>query len=142
MRRIQKIAMFVLVVLSCAFLFTALAVWVGYVKYGFPRAWAGLGFMGIAGFGGFAPSLFKKDPGVECDERDRLIQRRAALAGFGTAYLVVGLATMGPFFVLGPGDEIGTFWLTMIFGAAGLSHMYCWSIAILIQYGWRGKDYE
>ena len=141
MKRIQKIAMFIFVTLTCAFIVSALAVAVAYTKFGFPRAWGGLGFMGIAGIGGLAQLFFKKDPGkVEHDERDRYIQRRAALAGFALFYLVVGIATMGPFIILGPNVQITTNYLLTIFGAAGLINFYAWSIAILTQYGWRNKN--
>ena len=96
--------------------------------------------MGLAGIGGLAQLFFKKDPGkVEYDERDREIQRRAALAGFGMAYLVVGIVTMGPFIILGPNSPITTNWLPLIFGAAGITHFYTWSIAILTQYGWKSE---
>ena len=141
MKRIQKMAMFIFVVLTCALILTAIAIAVAYAKIGFPRAWGGLGFMGIAGIGGLAQLFFKKDPGkVEYDERDRDIQRKAALTGFAMAYLVVGIVTMGPFTILGPNAPITTNWLPLIFGAAGLTHFYAWSIAILTQYGWRGKE--
>ena len=140
MKRIQKIAMFIFVVFTCAFILTAIAIAVTYAIFGFPGAWGGLGFMGITGIGGLAPLLFKKDPGqVEYDERDHYIQRKAALAGFALAYLVVGIATMGPFTILGPNTPITTNWLPLIFGAAGFAHFYSWSIVILTQYGWKEK---
>lgn len=143
MKRIQKMAMFMFVVFTFAIFVTVLALVVAYAKFGFPRAWGGIGFMGIAGIGGFAQLFFKKDPGkVECDERDRDIQRKASLAGFGVAYLVVGIVTMGPFTILGPNSPITTNLLPLIFGAAGFTNFYAWSIAILTQYGWRDKNYE
>ncbi len=143
MKRIQKMAMFIFVVLTCALILTAIAIAIAYAKIGFPRAWGGLGFMGITGIGGLAQLFFKKDPGkVEYDERDRDIQRKAALTGFALAYLVVGIATMAPFIILGPNAPITTNWLLLIFGAAGFAHFYSWSIAILTQYGWRNKNHE
>ncbi|MFH1615879.1 MAG: DUF2178 domain-containing protein [Planctomycetota bacterium] len=143
MKRIQKIAMFIFVVFTCAFILTAIAIAVAYAKFGFPGAWGGLGFMGIAGIGGLAQLFFKKDPEkVEYDERDHYIQKRAALTGFALAYLVVGLATMLPFTILGPNAPITTNWLPLIFGAAGLTNFYAWSIAILTLYGWRNKNHE
>ena len=143
MKRIQKMAMFIFVVFTCALILTAIAIAIAYAKFGFPRAWGGLGFMGITGIGGLAQLVFKKDPEeVEYDERDHYIQKRAALAGFALAYLVVGIATMGPFIIIGPNAPITTNWLPLIFGAAGLTHFYSWSIAILTQYGWRNKNHE
>ena len=135
--------MFIFVTITCALILTAIAIAVAYAKIGFPRAWGGLGFMGLTGIGGLAPMFFKKDPGkVECDERDRALQKRAALSGFAMAYLVVGIATMGPFTILGSNTPITTNWLPLIFGAAGITHFYSWSIAILTLYGWRKKNNE
>ena len=143
MKRIQKMAMFIFITITCALIISALALAVTYAKYGFPRAWGSLGFMGIVGIGGLAQLFFKKDPGkVEYDERDHYIQQRAALIGFVLAYLVVGIATMGPFIIIGSSAPITTNWLPLIFGAAGITHFYSWSIAILTQYGWKGKENE
>jgi hypothetical protein len=104
---------------------------------------AGLAFIGIAGFGGLASLIFKKDPGkVTCDERDRLINNRAAIAAFASVYLVTGLACMLPFFVLGPATTISVVWLPDIFLAAGLTAFFVHSIVILVQYGWKGKENE
>jgi len=112
-----------------------------YGKFGMPKAVAGLAFMGIAGIGGLGPLIFKKESGkVTCDERDTLINRRAALAGFGTAYMLVGAVCMVPFFVLGPLGSISVTWLPMIFMGAGICTFFAHSVAILLQYGWRGKN--
>ncbi|MHC4747996.1 MAG: hypothetical protein ACYS18_11885 [Planctomycetota bacterium] len=70
-----------------------------------------------------------------------MINRRAALAGFGTSYLLVGLACMIPFFILGPKASISVIWLPYIFGGAGLSMFFVHSVAILAQYG-RGAKGE
>jgi len=140
MNRVQKIAWLLVVTISLAVVLSAITIIILYFKFGMPVAQAGLGFLGIAGFGGLGPLIFKKDKGpVICDERDRLINQRAALAGFGVAYMVVGLACMVPFFVLGPSSSISVALLPMVFGGAGLSHFFAHSVAILVQYGWRNK---
>jgi len=110
-----------------------------------PKALAGLGFLGITGLGGLGPLIFGKDKGkVMCDERDRLINYRAALAGFGAAYIVTGLMCMLPFFILGYEATISITWLPMIFVAPGLTLFFVHSIAILVQYGRgvREKNHE
>ena len=92
MNRVQKIAWSFVVMISVAFLLSCIAIAILYFKVGMPKALAGLGFMGIAGLGGFSPLIFQTEKGkVTLDERYRLINRRAALAGFGTSYLLVGL---------------------------------------------------
>lgn len=141
MRRIQKMAMYVFVTLTCTFIITAISIAILYAKYGFPKAWSGMGFLGIAGIAGLAQLLFKKDQQkIQYDERDQQIQQKSALTGFMAAYLVVGLSTMLPFIILGYDAVIQTHWLPLIFMAAGLTHFYSWSIAILTQYGWRNKN--
>jgi hypothetical protein len=49
---------------------------------------------------------------------------------------------MLPFFILGPAATISVTWLPEIFMAAGLTAFFVHSVAILAQYGWRGKDNE
>lgn len=133
-------SVFLVITISVAVLLAGGAVGILYVKVGLPKAMAGLGFLGIAGFGGLGPLIFRKDKGaVECDERDILINRQAALAGFGVAYMVVGLACMVPFFILGTDSSISVSWLPMIFMGAGLSSFFTHSVAILVQYGRGGK---
>lgn len=140
MNRMQKIAWLFVVTISLAVILSAIAIGLLYLKFGMPVAQAGLAFLGIAGLGGFGPLIFKKDKGaVIYDERDTLINRRAALAGFGASYLLVGLSCMIPFFIFGPKASISVTWLPMIFMGAGLSLFFFHSVAILIQYGWRDK---
>lgn len=140
MNRIQKIAWSLVITISLGFILSCIAVAILYVKVGMPKAVAGLSFMGVAGLGGFSPLIFKKDKGkVTFDERDRLIKRRAALAGFATSYLFVGLACMIPFSILGPKATVSVSWLPNIFAGAALSAFFVTSVAILVQYGRRRK---
>ena len=145
MNRIQKMAWWMAAWISAGVILAVIAVAVLYFIVGMPWsiARAGLGFIGIAGFGGLASLIFKKDPGkVTCDERDRLINNRAAAAAFASAYLVTGLACMLPFFILGPAATISVTWLPSIFMAAGLTAFFVHSVTILVQYGWRAKGNE
>jgi hypothetical protein len=143
MNRVQKTAGLLVVTISLGVTLSIAATSLLYVRLGMPRAWAGLAFLAVAGLGGLGPLVFKKDKGsVTCDERDRIINRRAALAAFTAAYLFVGLACMLPFFVLGPDGSISVTWLPMIFMGAGLITFFIHSAAILVQYGWRDKDGE
>lgn len=140
MKRIQKIAWSLVITISVGFILSCIAIGVLYVKLGMPKALAGFAFMGIAGLGGFSPLIFGKDKGkVTFDERDKLIKRRAALAGFAASYLFVGLACMIPFSVLGPRASISVCWLPNIFAGTALGPFFVTSVAILVQYGWRGE---
>jgi hypothetical protein len=141
MNRIQKMAWWMAIWISAGVILAAIAVTVLFFVIGLPWsiARAGLAFLGIAGFGGLASLIFKKDPGkVTCDERDQLINSRAAIAAFASAYFITGLACMLPFFVLGPAATISVEWLPNIWMAAGFTAFLVHSIAILVQYGWRG----
>ena len=142
MNRIQKMAWWMAICISAGVIPAAIAIAVLFFIIGLPWSIArsGLAFIGIAGLGGLAPLIFKKDKGkVTCDERDQLINNRAAVAGFCAAFLVTGLACMLPFFVLGPEATISVEWLPNIFGAAGLTTFFVHSVAILVQYGWRNR---
>jgi hypothetical protein len=131
------------ITLCAAVLITGISVGILYVIFGFPVAAAGMGFLGIAGICGLGPVIFKKDQGaVDCDERDILINRRAVNIGFVTAFLIVGLVCMLPFFILGSKYTISVAWLPMIFALSSLSSIYIHSIAILVQYGRRGIENE
>lgn len=143
MNRAQKIAWSLVITISLGFVVSCIAVAILYVKVGMPKVLAGFGFMGIAGLGGFSPLIFKKDKGeVTFDERDRLIKRNAALAGFGASYLFMGAACMIPFYVLGPKASMSVGWLPYIFGGAAISLFFVHSVAILVQYGRRDKHNE
>jgi hypothetical protein len=140
MNRVQKIAWWLVVCISTAVVISLAAVAILYVKLGMPKALAGFSFLAVAGFGGLAPLIFPKDKGkVTYDERDIIINRKAALAGFGASYLVTGLACMLPFTILGYQASISVCWLPNIFMAAGLTSFFVHSVAILVQYGWKEK---
>lgn len=137
MNRVQKIAWVFVTSITVAFVISLMAVGVAYYYVGMPKALYGFCLMGLAGLAGLAPLLVKKDEGpVQADERDVSIQKRAARAGFATAYLVFGAACMIPFFVLGPNAKVGVTWLPTIYMGAGFSHFFVYSFAILSQYGW------
>lgn len=141
MNRAQRIAWAFVVSLSGALVLSLIAVGVLYFYVGMPRALLGFSFMGLSGLAGLAPLVFKKEPGaVGADERDQLFHRRAAIAGFATAYLLFGAGCMIPFFVLGPDATVSVKWLPTIYMGAGLAHYLVHSLTILSQYGWTSKE--
>jgi hypothetical protein len=143
MNRIQKMAWFLVISIPTAALLSLIALAVLYVKVGLPKAFAASGFLGIAGVVGLSTMLFGKDKGkVRCDERGNLISRQATMAGFAAAYLITGLICMLLSFILGSDATISVIWLPMIFMSAGLASFFVHSIAILVQYGWKGKENE
>ncbi len=140
MNRAQKTAWLLVITISAGFVLSCIAVVILYIKTGMPTALAGFMFMAVAAFGGLGPLIFKKDKGsITFDERDKLIKRRAALAGFGTSYLFVCLACMIPFSILGPKASISVIWLPNIWAGTFLTAFFVHSVAILVQYGRTGK---
>lgn len=136
MNRSQKIAWCLLIVLSVTIVLTLAAFGILNAIFGMPQALGAFAFMGLSGLAGLAPLLFRKKVGaVDFDERDILINMRAAMAGFGLSFLFVGLTCMVPFFVLGPMSSIKVFWLPLIFGGAGFTVYLAHSVAVLVQYG-------
>jgi len=145
MNRSQKIARFNLIVMLIAFGLSALAVGILYFVIDLPmrRAVSGLGLLGIWGLMGLSPKLFKKGPDeVDFDERDLLIQRKAALGAYAIFWCLFVLAAMIPFFVLGPDGKVSVKYLAaMVFGGMTVVTLVQ-SIVTLEQYGWRNKDNE
>jgi hypothetical protein len=85
---------------------------------------------------------FKKDKGaVAFDERDKLIEKNAHLAGFGAVYLLVILVSYLPIGIA-PEAKIPTKWFPFLLPLAVLCQCLAMSLATLIQYGWKGKDNE
>ena len=131
------------ITVSVALILSGLTITFLAFKVGFPRAFAGLGFMGITGLAGLAQIIFREKPGeIEFDERDRIIHQRASGFAFCISYLIVGLACMVPFFVLGPHAKISVSCLPLIFGAAGNSMFFVQSITLIVQYGKGEKNNE
>ena len=91
----------------------------------------------IAGSGGIiCITCIKKDKGpVATDERDKLIEKNAHLAGFGAVYLYVILMSFLPIGVLGEKASIPVAWCPGLLIGAIYFQVYAQSIAILIQYG-------
>ena len=145
MNRIQKISWMMVICIGTALTLSTIAITILYFIFGFPVAWAGYGFMGISGFAGLAPTIFKKDPGpVQCDERDRLINMKAARAGFALSYGVFGLLCMGiwAYRYSQNSDTISIHLLPMLFMAAGITVYLTHAITILVLYGKDNKQME
>jgi hypothetical protein len=98
----------------------------------------------IAGSGGIISiTCFKKDKGaVKHDEQDKLIEKNANLAGFGAVYLYVIIMSFLPISILGEDASIPVTWCPVLLIGAGFCQAFAQSIAILIQYGWGGKNGE
>ena len=142
MNRHQKIAWFTLVVASLALGLSLIAFSVLYFVFGLPahRASGGFGFIGIMGFAGLTPLLFRKDKSkVQCDERDLVINRKAAIVAYSIFWVLFVAAAMVPWFIKGPDGMITVNYLPwMVFGGMFIV-MFVQAIVILEEYGWGGK---
>ena len=98
----------------------------------------------VAGSGGITSiTCFKKDKGaITFDERDKLIEKNANLAGFGAVYLFVILMSFLPIGILGEDASIPVTWCPVLLIGAGFCQAFAQSIAILIQYGRGGTENE
>jgi hypothetical protein len=140
MNRAQKISLTLVITISLGlFLGIVLIVMRGFVA-GIPKI-AFLFPVFIAGSGGIISIIcFKKDKGaITFDERDKLIEKNAHLAGFGAVYLFVILASFLPIGILGEKGSIPVTWCPALLIGAAFCQAYAQSLAILIQYGWTGK---
>ena len=139
MNRVQKVAWFLVITFSAAVVVSCIAILVlyFYFKIGMPRAMAGLFFIGLAGFGGLAPLIFKKDKGaVTYDERDEIIHLKASRAAFAIFFIATSLLSFVAVPLLRGGDgSISVKELWFLFGIAAMPFWPAWSIMVLMLYG-------
>ncbi len=145
MNRTQKMAWFTLIMLALAAGLSSAAFSVAYFIFDLPanRAAGGFGFIGIMGFVGLAPLIFKKDKSrVQTDERDLLIKQKAMLAAYSVFWVLFVAAAMVPWFIIGPDGSITVNYLPwMVFGGMFVV-MLVQSIVFLEQYGLKSKGEE
>ena len=77
-----------------------------------------------------------KDKGkVTRDERDVMIKKNAAHAGFIGAFLFTCFACIIPFFALGPDALISIKWLPQIWIGTFVTQFFFYSLTIIVDYG-------
>ena len=119
-------------------LLSIIAVTVGYFVVGFPKAWSGIGFIGIGGLGGLGQLIFKKDPGpVQGDERDQFINLKAARVSFALSYVLFGLLSMGiwGYYHYHNQSAITIEVLPLVWGLAAATAFLSHAVMILVLYG-------
>lgn len=128
----QKVAWFTLVVCLAAISAAGLLHW----HYGFPMAFAGFALLGLTGFNPILLRSASANQAVDCDERDRMILRRATVAGGMVSYLIFVLACMGAWFLhFSTGkQDIDISILPLIVCLGGIGLLTARSLAILILY--------
>ncbi len=142
MNRYQKLAWFNLIVITAAIIITstAIAIEIHIRGYSTTGLWF---FVGPLLLLKFKPFLFKKPQGgnkVVCDERDSFIIKRALSFAYTTFWIVFVISCFLLFLIIGPRNSVPTITLPlMAIGGALFLKIVC-SVAILVQYGWGGKD--
>lgn len=142
MNRAQKIAWFNLIILLTALGLSAIAISVLCFIVGLPMrgALGGIGFLGICGLIGLSPILFrKKQSQVSFDERDQLIHKRATIAAYSVFWVFFTATCMIPWWVLKTGASIPVVVLPVMLAGGFIIVQLVQSVAVLVQYGWRGK---
>ena len=79
---------------------------------------------------------------VDSDERDKLIKRRAVLVGFVSVWILLAAVSIILWLIHGLDGAIPVWFLTIINLCVFSVVALIYQIAILVQYGWRGKDGE
>ena len=109
---------------------------------GFGRFFGLLAYCLLLG-GAFIFLRRKQSPAeVDSDERDDLIKKRAVLACFVSVWLLLAAATIIPRLIVGQDGSIPVWTLPFINLGVLLIAMLVYSVAVLVQYGWGGKDGE
>jgi hypothetical protein len=140
MNRQQKIALTILIVsLFAIFLGITLALMKRYIPDFTKGNVAFCGFILSLGVFLIISRFLKKKKGeVVSDERDKMIEKNAHLAGFGVVYLLVILVSYLPVGIA-PEAKIPTQWFPYLFPIAVICQYFTQSLATLIQYGRGGK---
>jgi len=143
MNRAQKISLTMVITFSLGLFLGIILIVMRFFDVGIPKI-AFLFPVFIAGSGGIISiTCFKKDKGtIIFDERDKLIEKNANLAGFGAVYLYVILMSFLPIGILGEEASIPVTWCPVLLIGAGFCQAFAQSIAILIQYDRGGKNSE
>ncbi len=143
MNKAQKVAWFNL---AMALLGVAIGVWVivelvvlGRLPEGFAMAWPLIAFWLLVVI--VIISLRKKQSPaeVDADERDNLIKSKAVLVSFVSVWILLYASSVIPWFVVGGEGSVPVFLLAFINVGILLVVMLVYSIAILVQYGWKSK---
>jgi hypothetical protein len=142
MNTAQKFAWSNLIIIAATLTLTGTTVAVLAWKHGIPQAFDGLCLMGLIGFLGISSAVFRKkrrQGGTNFDERDCLIYEKSLTAAHSVFWPFFAAACMLPWFIFRSTGSISVYVLPIILGAGGVLAITVQSVAILVQYGWRGK---
>lgn len=140
MNRLQKIAVYQLTVIFTA-LVAAVIVWIAVRSKGWEYAYFGLIPLILLTFVRFDRMFFPIKAGeIVYDERDEMVKKKAVVTAYTVFWIAFVLGCIIPLFILGPNSTIHISVLPWMVFCAAVIVRVVWSIAILVQYGWGGKD--
>ena len=104
-------------------------------------AWAVAIFCVLFVGAGLVWSRRKRSPTeADSDERDKFIEKRAVLVSFISVWVLLAAETIIPRFIIGLDGSIPVWMLAIMNVAILYVAMAIYYAAVLIQYGWGGKD--
>jgi uncharacterized membrane protein len=108
---------------------------------GLVKVWSGFILVFLAG--GVAFVHWKRKPSnVDFDERDNTVRKNAVLVAFASLWILLFASSIIPSFVAGDTGSIQVCLLPIINVGVFLIVMLVYSVAVLVQYGWREKGNE
>lgn len=141
MNKTQKVAWFCLTLTMLLLIFSVI-VYGGIIAVGKPtRITSGLFYILGLIIALCFRILWKKQSPVEVDldERDQLIKRRAVFACYISLWALLIAACTIPWFIVGPEGSIPVCVLPATLFGVFIIVMLVYSVAVLVQYGWRGE---
>ena len=145
MNKTQKNAWFSLAIFSLSIALAGYNFYCEFVAKKFPdsflgRHWSAFAFVVI-----FIPAIIllrkKQSPAeVDSDERDVLIRKKALLASYTSTWILFTISILILWFAIGPNGTIAVWIFPLVILEVFFIAMIIYSIAILVQYGWGGKD--
>ena len=143
MNRYQKLSWLNLIVIAATIIITTAAIAIEFHIRGFSEL--GIWFITPLVILQYNKYFSKKPQGsdkVVSDERDNLIIKRAVSIAYTTFWIVLVASSFLAFLIIGPRNSVPTITLPLMAVGGGLFMKIVCSVAILVQYGWRSKNYE
>jgi Na+/H+ antiporter NhaC len=111
---------------------------------GFGRFWGLLAFWLVTGIAIIFVRKKQSSGEHDSDERDELIKKRAVQISFVSVWLLLATATLIAALILGEAGSIPVYLLILIILAIFIIVLLIYSVAVLVQYGWRckGENHE
>ena len=145
MNRLQKIALFNIIVIFTAFALSLITFSLLYYVFNLPfmRAILGFGFLGILGLRRYWPIFINKEPdSVTYDERDSLIHKKASLGAYSIFWFYCEIGSIALLFIFGINGKISVIYLPLFIFLGSIIINLTQSILLLIEYSGKEKENE